>query len=1436
MKRIYLISIALFFTNIVLAQTIVKKANSGIALDGHLEEELWNISNAISINVGGSDNTANFGLLWDEDYLYVGIEVTDNLLINGRRQAFYSDGVEICIDGNHDQSVNFDENDLQLTKPVKSYWVQEMNMNFEGIIHKYKETTNGYSMEFAIPWAIINTTPVSGHLAGFNIIVNDDDNAGSPWNLPSQLIWEGNSNYYLSPQNWGSIQLSSETVGFSGSYIALLSHNEGEFLINGKNTTIEWFSQNIDNVKIEYSADNGSQWTEITGSTNASPGLYEWTTNAPISEEFLIRVSDASNSSLSDETDFPGIVSESLASSELLIPSIWENYTWPYNAYFPEAEDGVNGHVGNACGHSSIARILHGWKFPRQGNGSLSFTDIGGFYWSADFGNTIYNYDNMPNYLPWEASEPEYTDVATLVYHAAVSMDDYWGSGTDLPNMSYAMSNYFNYKESDIAYMHNYTPAEWTQLLKNEIDNGRSMLVQGMNLECIGDWHTNNSIAGHWYHCDGYNEEGEFHIVVGFGNLQYDGYYSIEEFPLFGYNVGILTGLEPDLDGKTISLTEPNGGEEYIAGEEVEITWQSSGIVNLQIEYTLDNGQNWIEIQAATDASTGSCFWTTPENSSDQCKIRLTDTENINVYDQSDDVFDLMDLQLTLNYPAGGENFVFDNIALISWQTTPVVEIDIEYSADNGNSWNVIVSNFDASQTQYEWTVPQIETTQALIKISDSNDESNYYISNNTFSIVLQNLLGGPYISDDNTVLLMHFENNLKNQSTMSDDGITQGSGLNFVDNEIEGLGKCIEFDHSSGNPFISVPHNMNLSLDDDWTIETWFKATDFNNILQYFVVKPGDDDEYFSNYALQLNPYWSNVTFSYYFTEDTRIGLTGLIPELNEWYHMIFTRDTENGILRLIIHNSYLEELFDAQIVDTGDDPFNNIQDVLIGFNFIGILDELRISNVVRDYDNILQANFTANQINGEAPLEVVFNDLSTGNPTTWEWDFDNNGTIDSQVQNPVWTYSNPGTYSVKLTVSDGTSSNTKVKTNYIYIIGDSPGSHALLFDGTDDLASFDGFTYPTSDLTLEAWIRPTSFSDISEIMCGINLINNSTFQFRLQSNGTLLYGESPAWTCVWTDPCIELNQWQHVAVVKESGESYIYVNGELEVSGTVNEGVTPTQISIGGRAWNMDRFFAGDIDEVRIWSVARTPDEITDNMNSYLTGSESGLLGYWRINEGTGQITYDETANNHHFQLGTTSGIDSNDPLWNPTTWPYSVPSVYEVPDISIVEGETPCFNATETVIVAGDGKQFTVQDGGSAEIIAGINIVMKHGTTVEHGGTLHAYISDVFCNAPESFLASFEEQIQPEPELTPAWRETFFKVYPNPTTGDFTLEIMEFEASFALTVDIYTIQGHLILSRELPPEQRYTFSLAEKQPGIYIIRVMNNNILGTSRIIKQ
>jgi PKD repeat protein len=80
--------------------------------------------------------------------------------------------------------------------------------------------------------------------------------------------------------------------------------------------------------------------------------------------------------------------------------------------------------------------------------------------------------------------------------------------------------------------------------------------------------------------------------------------------------------------------------------------------------------------------------------------------------------------------------------------------------------------------------------------------------------------------------------------------------------------------------------------------------------------------------------------------------------------------------------------------------------------------------------------ANFSADPVSGYIPLNVQFTDLSTGDEiTSWAWDFDSDGTVDSTAQNPTWNYTNAGTYTVSLTVTNAGGSNTKTKNNYITV-----------------------------------------------------------------------------------------------------------------------------------------------------------------------------------------------------------------------------------------------------------------------------------------------------------------------------------------------------------------------------------------------------------------
>ena len=76
---------------------------------------------------------------------------------------------------------------------------------------------------------------------------------------------------------------------------------------------------------------------------------------------------------------------------------------------------------------------------------------------------------------------------------------------------------------------------------------------------------------------------------------------------------------------------------------------------------------------------------------------------------------------------------------------------------------------------------------------------------------------------------------------------------------------------------------------------------------------------------------------------------------------------------------------------------------------------------------------DFSGSPLTGCSPLIVNFQDLSTGGPTSWNWNFGNGNT--STLQNPIATYFTPGTYTVSLTATNASGSNTMIKTSYVTV-----------------------------------------------------------------------------------------------------------------------------------------------------------------------------------------------------------------------------------------------------------------------------------------------------------------------------------------------------------------------------------------------------------------
>lgn len=102
-----------------------------------------------------------------------------------------------------------------------------------------------------------------------------------------------------------------------------------------------------------------------------------------------------------------------------------------------------------------------------------------------------------------------------------------------------------------------------------------------------------------------------------------------------------------------------------------------------------------------------------------------------------------------------------------------------------------------------------------------------------------------------------------------------------------------------------------------------------------------------------------------------------------------------------------------------------------------LGTADSTNLMVAFLDETSGVLPDFTVTPTSGVAPLTVQFTDTTTGFPTSWQWDFDNDTIIDSTEQNPSFTYTTPGTYSVKLIASSATSSNEVIKADVVRAIG---------------------------------------------------------------------------------------------------------------------------------------------------------------------------------------------------------------------------------------------------------------------------------------------------------------------------------------------------------------------------------------------------------------
>ena len=128
---------------------------------------------------------------------------------------------------------------------------------------------------------------------------------------------------------------------------------------------------------------------------------------------------------------------------------------------------------------------------------------------------------------------------------------------------------------------------------------------------------------------------------------------------------------------------------------------------------------------------------------------------------------------------------------------------------------------------------------------------------------------------------------------------------------------------------------------------------------------------------------------------------------------------------------------------------------------------------------------------------------------------------------------------------------------------------------------------------------------------------------------------------------------------------------------------------------------------------------------------------------------------------------------------------------------------------------------------------------GVLVQNGGYLLGRIAttgDYCVQVPSNPVVNGEEESTGNTNPASLSGDSFFKVFPNPTTGNFTLQLFTEPGGTMVKVQIYSLLGALIMEKEFYTGKLHEFSLTDQKPGLYVLKVIQNNETGMQKVIRQ
>ncbi len=219
-----------------------------------------------------------------------------------------------------------------------------------------------------------------------------------------------------------------------------------------------------------------------------------------------------------------------------------------------------------------------------------------------------------------------------------------------------------------------------------------------------------------------------------------------------------------------------------------------------------------------------------------------------------------------------------------------------------------------------------------------------------------------------------------------------------------------------------------------------------------------------------------------------------------------------------------------------------------------------------------------------------------------------------------------------------------------------------SINFNGTSkvEIQNFPSNFFESSNFTIEFWIKNENPTNTNSVVFG-------KWAVGAQDNSVLIYANGKFQTTSKTNSALETvgKAWHHYAFVYSAGTLKTYLNGVFVNTQTGHIAKSNLKNLTLGNPLSSTYNFTGNLDEFRIWNTVRDSAQIVDNMSRTIESNSSGLVAYWRMDEGKGEKIYDATNSNYDGLISSAAWSDLKADIHNSAytdkNGNYSIESVF-------------------------------------------------------------------------------------------------------------------------------------------------------------------------------